>query len=116
MERHTFQVVATDNATNVGVGPDELQYSWSIGKYQLCTCVHVRVCVLGGVGCVGVCVYVCVCVHAWVRVCVCLCMRVFACLFIRCTVKPGLSDHPTVQAKAVAKARWSLAPGPTVSV
>ena len=30
------------------------------------------------------------------------------------TVKPGLSDHPTVQAKAVVKARWSLEPGPTV--
>ena len=32
------------------------------------------------------------------------------------TVKPGLSDHPTVQAKAVVKARWSSEPGPTVSV
>eukprot|EP00117_Sycon_ciliatum_P036667 scpid24237/ scgid3567/ Hemicentin-1; Fibulin-6 len=32
VERHTFQVVATDNATNVGVGPDELQYSWSIDR------------------------------------------------------------------------------------
>ena len=32
------------------------------------------------------------------------------------TVQPGLSDHPTAQAKAVIKARWSLEPGPTVSV
>ncbi|XP_065190565.1 uncharacterized protein LOC135821428 [Sycon ciliatum] len=32
VERHTFRVVATDNATNVGVGPDELQYSWSIDR------------------------------------------------------------------------------------
>ncbi|XP_065190314.1 uncharacterized protein LOC135821172 [Sycon ciliatum] len=32
VERHTFQVVATDNATNVGMGPDELQYSWSIDR------------------------------------------------------------------------------------
>ena len=30
--------------------------------------------------------------------------------------KPCLSDHPAVQARAVVKARWSLEPGPTVSV
>ena len=34
----------------------------------------------------------------------------------KCTVKPALRDHPTVQAKEAVKARWSLEPGPTVSV
>ena len=32
------------------------------------------------------------------------------------TGEPGLNDHLTVQGKAVVKARWSLEPGPTVSV
>ena len=33
-----------------------------------------------------------------------------------CTVKPCLGDHPTVQAKAVVKSRWSLEPDSTVCV
>ena len=37
-------------------------------------------------------------------------------MYMTCIVKPGLSDHPTVQTKTVVKARWSLEPGPTVSV
>ena len=109
-------------------------------RVRTCVCVCVCACVQvamskhscslsslprwAGLRCVCVCAYMCVCLCACAHVCVCVCVYMcvwslsslprWACLSLSLRVysKPGLCDHPTVQAKVVVKARWSLEPGP----